>query len=226
MESNKNLSQIVISPSLEDVLRIAVVSIGSLSIGQNDRKLHQAIESLGEELRRSIGDRPPSELERVVRTRRLFKSMGIDATKDRPSSERLLRRVLAGERFPVVNDLVDAMNLVSLKLQFPLGLYDWDSLVPPVLIRVGRPDESFRGTAGYEIGLQGKIILVDGEGPFGGPTGDSARTAIERRTVRCLVVAFAPADTPRSALEEAIREIDAAAGEYCGGRVAASGILP
>ena len=226
LDASQNLSQVQISPSLEEILRVGVVFLGSLSIGKGSPAIRGDVEALSEELRRSIGDRRPSELEVVARSRRLFKQVGIDPTKERPGSEKLLRRVLRKRPFPAVDDFVDAMNLVSLRLQFPLGLYDWDRVVPPVLLRIGRPDESYPGIGGGEVHLQGKIVLVDGEGPFGSPTQDSERTRITQRSVRALVIAFAPADTARVALEEVLREIQAAARDYCGGRTLAAGLLP
>jgi DNA/RNA-binding domain of Phe-tRNA-synthetase-like protein len=225
MDPTQSLHQIQLSPSLEEIIRVGVVFLHSLSIGQESRKVRQALEAMGEELRRTMAGRRPSELAAVIRSRRLYKLIGLDPTKERPSSEKLLRRVLHERPLPAVNDLVDAMNLVSLRLQFPLGFYDWDQIVPPVLLRIGMPDEVYGGIGGDEIHLQGKIVLVDGEGPFGNPTHDSRRTCISRRTVRALVLAFAPRDTARAELEEVVREIGAAAKEYCGGGVGACGIL-
>lgn len=226
MDPSQSTHQIQVSPSLEDILRVGVVFLHSLTVGRESRKVQKTVEALGEELRRTIGERRPSELEPVARTRRLYKSVGLDPTKERPSSEKLLRRLLRSRPFPFVNDFVDAMNTVSLRLQFPLGFYDWDQILPPVLLRIGRPDEGYVSIGGAEVNLQGKIVLVDGEGPFGNPTQDSERTCITPRTVRALVIAFAPHDTPRVAMEEVLREIGAAAKEYCGGRVAASGLVP
>ena len=62
--------------------------------------------------------------------RALYKALGLDPTKTRPSNEALLRRVLKGEALYRVNTLVDALNLCSLRDQLPFGLYDLD--------RVGR----------------------------------------------------------------------------------------
>jgi DNA/RNA-binding domain of Phe-tRNA-synthetase-like protein len=226
MDPSQSLNQIQFSPSLEEILRVGVVFLHSLSVGKESAEVERAVGTIGEELRRSMAGRRPSSLEPVQRARRLYKMVGLDPTKERPSSEKLLRRVLHGRPFPAVNGFVDAMNLVSLRLQFPLGFYDWDQIMPPVLLRIGRPDETYPGIAGEEVRLQGKIVLVDGEGPFGNPTHDSQRTRITERSVRALVIAFAPGDTPRASLEEVVREIGAAAKDFCGGRLSVSGILP
>jgi DNA/RNA-binding domain of Phe-tRNA-synthetase-like protein len=226
MDPSQSLHQIQLSPSLEEILRVGVVFLHSLSVTKDTGEVQKAASAIGEELRRTMAGRRPSSLEAIQRTRRLFKMVGLDPTKERPSSEKLLRRVLHQRPFPSVNRFVDAMNLVSLRLQFPLGFYDWDRIVPPVLLRIGRPDETYVGIAGGEVHLQGKIVLVDGEGPFGNPTHDSERTSITSRSVRALVIAFAPGDTPRASLEDVVREIGTAAKDFCGGRVAISGILP
>ena len=51
------------------------------------------------------------------RTRGLYKALGIDPTKTRPSNEALLRRALKGESLYRINTLVDALNLSSLRYQ-------------------------------------------------------------------------------------------------------------
>jgi len=207
-------------------MRVAVVFFNSLKIGQSNPSIRMQIEAVGEDLRRSIGDRRPSDLEPVARIRRLFKSLGIDPTRERPSSERLIRKVLRDLPFSPLNDLVDGLALVSLKMGFPIDAYDWDLVVPPVLVRIGQPDEGYVGSAGETVRLQGRVVLVDGEGPFGSPGWDSRRAAVTRGTVRAFVVAYAPADTPRNLLEETLREIRSIVEEHCGGRVAASGLIP
>src|SRR5262245_1840643 len=169
MDPSQSLHQIQLSPSLEEILRVGVVFLHSLSVVKDTGEVQKAAASIGDELRRTISGRRPSSLEPVQRTRRLFKMVGLDPTKERPSSEKLLRRVLHQRPFPSVNGFVDAMNLVSLRLQFPLGFYDWDQIMPPVLLRIGRPDESYPGIGGEEVRLQGKIVLVDGEGACGNP---------------------------------------------------------
>ena len=225
MDGSISLKQVQLSAGLEDRLRLGLVGFGGLSIGEYHVELARNIEGLTEELRQSLAKRRLSTLAIVERSRRLFHQFGLDPTKHRPSSEKLLRRVQKGRGFPRVNDFVDSMNLVSLRLQFPMGFYDWDHLVPPVLVRIGRPNEIFVGLDGDKIELEGKIVLVDGESPFGNPSHDSERGKISSSTFRALVVLFAPADVPREELEEGIREAAEAGETYCGGS-AITAMLP
>lgn len=219
------LKHIQVSGSLEDIARIGVVFFKSLSNGPVSSTLRSRIEALADELRTSIGSRRLSQLEGVARSRKLYKLVGIDPTKDRPSSERLLRRVVQQRPLPKVSKLVDAMNLVSLQVQCPLGVYDWDRIVPPVLVRIGRPDEGCRGINEEWVNVEGRLVLVDGEGLFGNPSHDSDRTKITLGTVRAMVIAWAPAEAPRSFLESTLEEIVSLAEEFCAAKVAGFGIL-
>jgi DNA/RNA-binding domain of Phe-tRNA-synthetase-like protein len=50
----------------------------------------------------------------------------------------------------------------------------------------------------------GRIALVDGSGPFGNPTSDSARTMVTTATVTALVVIFAPRNVGRDDLRRVL----------------------
>ena len=54
----------------------------------------------------------------------MYKKVGIDPTKTRPSNEALLRRVRKGDAIPRINSAVDIINWCSLEFQLPYGLYD------------------------------------------------------------------------------------------------------
>jgi DNA/RNA-binding domain of Phe-tRNA-synthetase-like protein len=230
------VKDIQISDSLEGIARVGVLFLKQIANGPVSSTLRARIEELSVELRRSIEERALSEIESVARTRRLYRLVGIDPTRDRPSSEKLLRRVMRGKPLAKVNKLVDAVNFVSLRNQCPMSVYDWDKVVPPVLVRIGQPGEGYQGLSNVAssedrpgqsdwVKMHGKLAIVDGEGPFGNPSHDSRRTQITLGTVRALVIAWAPAEAPRSFLESVLREIADLAQELCDARVAASGIL-
>jgi DNA/RNA-binding domain of Phe-tRNA-synthetase-like protein len=219
------LKQVQISDSLEDLARIGVIMFRQVSNGPMSTVLRQRMDDFAAELRHSMADRRPSELDTVARTRKLYRLVGVDPTKDRPSSEKLLRRVMQERPLPKVNKLVDAMNLVSLREQCPIGIYDWDRVVPPVIVRIGRPDEGYIGLSDNRVSLEGRLSIGDGEGLFGNPSHDSARTMVTRETVRAFAVAWAPAEAPRSYLETVLAEIQHHAEEFCEARVSELGIL-
>ncbi len=219
------LKQVQVSDSLEEIARIGVVFFKQVANGAVSSPLRVSLDEFASELRQTMGDRRPSDLEPVQRTRKLYHLVGVDPTRDRPSSERLLRRVVQGRPIPKVNKLVDAMNLVSLQHQCPIGIYDWGAIAPPVLVRIGRPDERFEGTAGEWVPVEGRLVVGGGEGLFGSPSRDSARTAVTLGTVRAFGLAWAPAEAPREYLERVLADMIANAEKYCDAKVSEFGII-
>ena len=133
--------------------------------------------------------RPPQEIAAV---RTMYKRVGLDPTKTRPSSEALLRRVRRGDALPRINSMVDVCNWCSLEFQLPYGLYDAARIEGDVELRIGRDGESYPGIRKDEVNVGGRITLADMTGPFGNPTSDSARTMVTTETTRALLVVFAP----------------------------------
>ncbi len=130
--------------------------------------------------------------DRVSRVRSMYRCLGIDPTKTRPSSEALLRRVRRGEPLPRINTLVDVCNLCALETQLPYGLYDLQRIEGPVILRVGQPGEEYPGIRKRMVHVAGRPALFDERGPFGNPTSDSARTMVTEVTASVLAVVFAP----------------------------------
>jgi DNA/RNA-binding domain of Phe-tRNA-synthetase-like protein len=139
---------------------------------------------------------PPVETTAV---RTMYKRVGIDPTKTRPSSEALLRRVRKGDTLPRINSMVDVCNWCSFEFQLPYGLYDAAQIQGDVTLRIGREGESYPGIRKDDVHVGGRIALVDAIGPFGNPTSDSARTMVTTATTGALLVVFAPreVDIPR-----------------------------
>ena len=133
----------------------------------------------------------------------MYKRVGIDPTKTRPSSEALLRRVRKGDELPRINSLVDIINWCSLETQLPYGLYDLDKIQGDVTLRLGRPGEEYEGIRKAAVHLAERLTLADASGPFGNPTSDSARTMVTTATTRALVVIFAPVSVAEAAVAHA-----------------------
>ena len=137
----------------------------------------------------SVRVNPPEE---IVAVRTMYKRVGIDPTKRRPSSEALLRRIRKGDPLPRINSMVDVCNWCSLEFQLPYGLYDSARIKGDVVLRLGQEGEFYPGIRKDDVHVGGRIALVDDAGPFGNPTSDSARTMVTRATHQALVVVFAP----------------------------------
>jgi len=124
--------------------------------------------------------------------RGLYRRFGVDPTRYRPSSEALLRRVRRGDPLPRVNSLVDVANVVSLRLQVPVGLYDLARVEGDLRVRLGREGEEYAGIGKERVGVAGRICVADAGGPCGNPSADSARTMITTATERAAWIFFLP----------------------------------
>lgn len=140
----------------------------------------------------------------VASVRAMYRQVGIDPTRTRPSSEALLRRVRKGEPLPTINTMVDVCNWCSLETQLPFGLYDLDQVTGDVELRLGRDGEAYAGIRKDAVHVSGRLTVADAEGPFGNPTSDSARTMVTTATRRALVVVFAPGEVAFDRLVHAL----------------------
>ena len=132
-------------------------------------------------------------IEGVQVARSLFHALGMDPTKTRPASEALLRRALKGQSLFRINTLFDVVNWCSLDFLLPICVYDRDRISGSVVVRPGKPDETYQALSGKEVSLFGRYVLADDVGPFGNPVTDSLRTAVGEDTGNGLAVVFTPA---------------------------------
>jgi DNA/RNA-binding domain of Phe-tRNA-synthetase-like protein len=147
----------------------------------------------------------------------MYKRVGLDPTKHRPSSEALLRRVKRGEPLPRINSLVDVINWCSVESQLPFGLYDATRIVGPVVLRLGHTGESYPGIRKDDVHVGGRLVLADDAGPFGNPSSDSERTQVTESTTRALVVVFAPADLDSKIADQALTITIERVNTFCSG---------
>ena len=124
--------------------------------------------------------------------RALYRRFGLDPTRHRPSSEALLRRVRRGDPLPRVNSLVDVANVVSLRLQVPVGLYDLARIDGALTVRLGREGEAYAGIGRELVNVAGRLCVADARGACGNPSADSARTMITIDTERAAWIFFLP----------------------------------
>jgi DNA/RNA-binding domain of Phe-tRNA-synthetase-like protein len=209
--------EIAIDASLAGRVRLGVLVLDGVSVRESDPALVAEVDRVCAELRARYADVKSGEVPGTADARALYKALGLDPTKTRPSSEALLRRALKGETLYRVNTLVDALNLSSLRHQLPFGLYDLAKLDPPLVLRSGRPGESYEGIRKGEVHVEGRPVLVDTQGAFGNPTSDSARSCITLGTQVALVVAYAPIGYSPARLAQVMSDTEATLVRFCGG---------
>lgn len=166
--------------------------------------------------------KPPAD-PTAVRT--MYKRVGIDPTRTRPSSESLLRRVRKGDSLPRINTMVDVCNWCSLEFQLPYGLYDLAHVEGDAIeMRLGRDGESYAGIRKDDVHVGGRICVADVRGAFGNPTSDSARTMVTTATTRALVVVFAPRSIDEGQLTRVLDVTARRMAEFTGARESARSV--
>ena len=182
-----------LAPELSSVVRPGVLWFEDATVVERDHRLDAPLAAAEAAVRIN----PPVETTAV---RTMYKRVGIDPTKTRPSSEALLRRVRKGDTLPRINSMVDVCNWCSFEFQLPYGLYDAANIQGDVTLRIGRDGESYPGIRKDDVHVAGRIALIDAAGPFGNPTSDSARTMVTTATRRGLLVVFAPREVDSTQL--------------------------
>jgi DNA/RNA-binding domain of Phe-tRNA-synthetase-like protein len=196
---------------LAGIVRPGVLWLGGASVVEREPRLDAPLAAVEAAMR----IRPPAETASV---RTMYKRVGLDPTRTRPSSEALLRRVRRGDPLPRINAMVDVCNWCSLEFQLPYGLYDAAQIAGDVELRLGRPGESYPGIRKDDVHVAHRITLADAIGPFGNPTSDSARTMVTTATTRAIVVVFAPSEVPEPLLVGALDATAARMAQFTGCR--------
>jgi DNA/RNA-binding domain of Phe-tRNA-synthetase-like protein len=210
---------ITVAADLAGRVRLGVVVIEGVTVRASDPALAAEIAAAAADLRQRHAGVASGDVPGVEDARALYKAVGLDPTKTRPSNEALLRRVLKGEALYTVNTLVDALNLSSVREQMPFGLYDLERVEPPVELRRGRPGESYEGIRKAAVNVDGRPVLSDARGAFGNPTSESSRTMITLDTRSTLVIAYAPVTAAASRVLGILERTAATLVRFSGGTV-------
>ena len=186
-----------LAPGLASIVRPGVIWWGGATVVVHEHRLDPLLAEAEARVRIS----PPAE-SAAVRT--MYKKVGIDPTKTRPSNEALLRRVRKGDTIPRINSAVDVVNWCSLEFQLPYGLYDLSKVSGPVTMRLGADGEKYAGIRKDDVNVGGRITVADGIGAFGNPTSDSARTMVTAAATELLVMIYAPSEIGKSQLDRVV----------------------
>ena len=206
--------QFTLAPELSSIVRPGVLWLDGATVVERDERLDAPLATA----EAAVRAHPPAEITAV---RTMYKRVGLDPTKTRPSSEALLRRVRKGDSLPRINSMVDVCNWCSLEFQLPYGLYDAAHIDGDVELRMGLAGESYPGIRKDAVHVDGRIALADRIGPFGNPTSDSARTMVTTATTQAMLVVFAPRDVDRRRLDSVLDATSSRMVEFTGCREAA-----
>lgn len=160
----------------------------------------------------------------IAAWREAYKGFGIKKTSYRSSVERLVKRVLAGDRLPAIGTLVDIYNAVSLEHVFCCGADDLDKVAPPLAFRFARPGDTFldmgaaEGEDPNDPPKDGEVVYADAEKVLCRRWNwrQDLRSAISPETTRAVITVQA---NGWGDLDAATADLARLIETFCGGRV-------
>ncbi|RXJ00628.1 hypothetical protein DS745_11220 [Anaerobacillus alkaliphilus] len=184
--------------------KVGVISYSNINVHHSSSEIQLDVKAIcdRQQLYQNVTD-----IVGIKEGRQLFKMIGTDPSKYRPSSEALLRRVLKGDPVPSIHSAADVNNLFSIKYAIPIGIYDFDKLSLPIEIRVGDENDLYEAINNRETNMKSKLLSADKIGPFGSPIVDSKRTMVTPETKNALQIIYFHPELPQESLNSITEEI-------------------
>ncbi|WP_252314082.1 B3/4 domain-containing protein [Sinobaca sp. H24] len=199
------IKQILLDKSLLDTapgLKIGVIHYKDIIVGDSPKMIKGRLQFYQETMHTELQELPLTEKEGILEWRKIFKAIGTDPSRYRPSHESLARTVKKTGALSFVHSAVDLNNFFSIQYMLPVGIYDASALHGTVTIKVGGESDTYEGLNGRDNNFEGKIVSADDKGAFGSPIVDSHRTKTTIESKEALQLFYLPPSLPK---EEAVK---------------------
>lgn len=156
----------------------------------------------------------------------LWKKHGMDYYRYRSSGDALVRRVLKNKPLYNINNVVDAMNTISVKTGYSIGAYDLDKIDGDIKIRKAK-DEPFISIGTKEnITLKNELVVRDNKKilDLGISTSSSDLAKVTKSTKNLLINIYAVSEHEQN-LNKALDQTIELMVRFCGGTVAQKNIF-
>jgi DNA/RNA-binding domain of Phe-tRNA-synthetase-like protein len=188
----------------------------NVNIGTSSQELNLKIDNELSLLKDSLTPESIRQLNTVKATKDAYRKLGKDPNRYRPAAESLMRRIANGKGLYQISNVVDTLNLISVKTGFSICGYDFDLVEGDVYLGIGKTDEPYEGIGRGQLNIELLPVFRDNKGPFGTPTSDSTRTMITTNTKHILFIFmdFEGINTLEDTLIETVHLLE----EYSGGQ--------
>ncbi|MEN6367825.1 MAG: phenylalanine--tRNA ligase beta subunit-related protein [Thermoguttaceae bacterium] len=185
----------------------------TVSVTEHDANLWDEIENAANRFR-GMSMTEVRKYSPIKALRDAYKTLGNDPTRYRGSNEALVRRITQGKDLYSVNVVVNINNLVTLETLYSAGTFNLDHLQPPIVFRIGQPDECYSGIGRGDIKLENLPVFADQLGPVGSTTSDSERAMVRLATEKILmvIISFGGQDQLDEAVDRAVGLLERYAG--------------
>lgn len=201
------------------LLSVLIEELGGLIVAKYSEELENFKKSVFQEVVNEYDIDGLKERPLFRAYRDFFWAIGIDPTKTRPSSEALIRRILQNGRIPLINTLVDAYNLASIKSGIPLAAFDKRKIEGELQMRFAKKDEKFLGIGmKMPIELNGnEIVITDSRKVIAVyPYRDSESTKVTENTEEIVLMICGVPGISEDFLENARKIAVEYIGRFCG----------
>lgn len=189
------LLEITLNPELCDAipnLKFGIIHYDNIIVGESPQMLRGRLQLFQESLFFDLEDHNINDFTEIQEWRNIFKKLGKDPNRYRPSAEAIYRRIKKHNYLPSLNSATDINNFFSMRYRIPLGIYDKSTINGKVDFRIGKPNESYEGLNGRDNQLENLIVAADDTGAFGSPFVDSERTSVTYATTSALQIIYLP----------------------------------
>ena len=185
--------EITIDPKITEILtdfKVGIIHYNNITVSDSPQMLKGRLQLFQEQLYFDLEDKELWDFPGLLEWKLIWKALGADPNRYRPSAEALFRRVKKQNYLKPVHSGVDMNNFLSLQYEIPLGLYDADLIAGNVSLSVGTEMDQYEGINNRLNTLANILVLKDDQGAFGSPYVDSERTAVTEQTKNALHVFY------------------------------------
>ena len=175
---------------LEPSFKIGIIHYNKIIVTSSPQMLKGRLQLFQEQLFFELDDKKVTDFEGIKEWRALWKKLGADPNRYRPSMEAMYRRIAKQNYITPMHSAVDLNNFFSMQYEIPMGIYDLEKIHGEITITIGNADTIYVGLNGRENKLYNILTLEDEVGPFGSPFVDSVRTAVTENTTEAMHVVF------------------------------------
>lgn len=125
---------------------------------------------------------------KLIESRNGYKKLGKDPSHTRLACENLWRRMIKGQAFYRLGDLIDLGNILSILTKRSVCVVDKDKIQEDVNIRLGNKEDIYETINRGPLNVDKIPVYEDSISPFGCPSSDTLRTAITSNTKSILIM--------------------------------------
>lgn len=170
--------------------KVGFIQYDEIKVSESPQMLKGRLRFFQESIFFDLENKKTNEIAGIHEWREVFKKIGTDPNRHRPSNDALFRRIQKQQYLQSIHSAVDLNNFFSLKYQIPLGIYDRDQIKGSIILKIGKKDDTYDAINGRHVHMENKLVSCDAIGPFGSPYVDSKRTAVQLSTTNAVHIIY------------------------------------